>query len=234
MVEPDIMSHYSMRGLTGNEHRLVCWRCRRPQSGCYCSMIEPFDSVPTFVILIHPREARHRLGTGRMAHRVLRNSRLLEGVDFSDNPWVNQAIADPANMPMLLFPGSDAVDLTKLDRTERHGLIAGPRPPLVFVPDGTWSGVRKMLRLSDNLRRLPRISFDPPKPSAYGFRREPHPSCLSTIEAIHQVIELFGARRDKAPEAERLLAPFRSMVAAQLARSPSNAPVSLANRFART
>jgi DTW domain-containing protein YfiP len=156
-----------------------------------------------------------------MAHRVLRNSRLLEGVDFSDNIWVNQAIADSANAPMLLFPGSGAVNLTKLDRAERHGLLAGPRRPLVFVLDGTWSAARKMLRLSDNLSRLPRIGLDPPSPSAYGFRREPHPSCLSTIEAIQQVIELCGAQRESSLEAERLLAPFRSMVIAQLAHSRS-------------
>ncbi|MGH7888025.1 MAG: tRNA-uridine aminocarboxypropyltransferase, partial [Candidatus Binatia bacterium] len=191
---------------------------------CYCSMIEPFESAPPFVILIHPREAKHRLGTGRMAHRVLRNSRLLEGVDFSRHDWVNREIENPANAPMLLFPGPDAVNLTKLELAERRALFAGSRIPLVFVPDGTWNTVRKTLRLSDNLRQLPKICFDPPAPSAYGFRREPRPNYLSTIEAIHQVIQLLRGHCDantRAPGADRMLAAFHFMVEAQLARSPS-------------
>ena len=185
-------------------------------------MIEPFESAPPFVILIHPREAKHRLGTGRMAHRVLRNSHLLEGVDFSRNGWVNQEIENPANAPMLLFPGPEAVNLTKLQPAQRRALFGGSRTPLVFVPDGTWNTVRKMLRLSANLRQLPKICFDPLAPSAYGFRREPRPNYLSTIEAVHQVIELFGGdHHETAHRDERLLAPFRFMVAAQLAHSPS-------------
>jgi DTW domain-containing protein YfiP len=185
-------------------------------------MIAPFESTPRFVILLHPREARHRLGTGRMAHRALGNSRLLEGVDFSRHPWVNQEIDNPANAPMLLFPGPDAVNLTKLEPAGRWALTAAPRTPLVFVPDATWNGVRKILRLSDNLRRLPKICFDPPAPSAYGFRREPRAEYLSTIEAIDQVIKLFaGDGAEGEHRSERLLAPFRFMVAAQLARPRS-------------
>jgi DTW domain-containing protein YfiP len=199
-----------------------CKLCRRPGVNCYCSTIEPFDSTPLFVILVHPREAKHRLGTARMAHRVLRNSRLLEGVDFSRNRWINQAIENPANAPLLLFPGLDAVNLTQIGALERCALLTGSRMPLVFVPDGTWRTARKMLRLSDNLKQLPKICFDPPAPSAYGFRREPRAECLSTIEAIHRVIELFNVDEgDQAQRGGRLLAPFRFMVAAQLARKPS-------------
>ncbi len=72
------------------------------------------------------------------------------------------------------------------------------------------------MRLSDNLRQLPTICFAPPTPSAYGFRREPRPECYSTIEAIHQVIELFndGAAAAAQPRRhDRLLAPFHFMVA---------------------
>ena len=59
---------------------------------CYCALIEPFDSVPRFVILTQPREAKHRFGTGRMAHRCLSNSLLLEGVDFSADERVDREL----------------------------------------------------------------------------------------------------------------------------------------------
>jgi len=204
--------------------RAWCARCRRPGVGCYCSLIEPFDSVPRFVILSQPREAKHRLGTGRMAHSGLANSLWFEGVDFSQHSHVNREIADPANAPMLLFPSPQAVNLSNLTLTERQQLTAGHRAAVVFVLDGTWKSVRKMMRLSDNLRRLPSICFNPSKPSAYGFRREPRPECYSTIEAIHQVIELFSAPDIETAAArrhDRLLKPFHFMVTTQLAYTPS-------------
>ena len=202
------------------QFRAWCSRCRRPGVGCYCALIEPFDSVPRFVILSQPREAKHRLGTGRMAHLGLANSLWFEGVDFSQHSQVNREIADPANAPMLLFPSRQAVNLSKLTPAERQQPSAAPRAALVFVLDGTWKSVRKMMRLSENLRRLPTICFDPPAPSSYGFRREPRPECYSTIEAIHQVIDLFNVPNLEDPTArrhDRLLKAFHFMVATQLA-----------------
>ncbi len=200
-----------------------CGRCRRPRVTCFFALIEPFDSLPRFVILSQPRETKHRLGTGRMAHLGLSNSLWYEGIDFTGHPRVNQVIAAAGNAPMLLYPGASAVNVSQLSWFERRELTTGARTPVVFVLDGTWKSVRKMLRLSANLRALPRICFQPPTPSAYGFRREPRPECYSTIEAIHQVIELFdpstgdgvaGRRHD------RLLKAFHFMVATQLAYSP--------------
>lgn len=205
------------------QFRAWCPRCRRPRVGCYCALIESFDSVPRFVILSQPREAKHRLGTGRMAHLGLANSLWFEGVDFSRHPQVNREIADPANSPMLLFPSRQAVNLSKLTPAERQQLTAAPRTMVVFVLDGTWKSVRKMTRLSENLRRLPAICFDPLAPSAYGFRREPRPECYSTIEAIHQVIDLFNdpnLEGPAAPRHDRLLKPFHFMVEKQLAYTP--------------
>jgi len=206
------------------EFRAWCGRCRRPSATCYCTLLEPFDSLPRFVILSQPRETKHRLGTGRMAYLGLSNALWYEGIDFTQHPQVNQLIADPGTAPMLLYPGRDAVNVSQLNAIERRSLIAGPRTAVVFVLDGTWKSVRKMLRLSVNLGQLPRLCFEPPTPSAYGFRREPRPECYSTVEAIHQVIELFSEPGSEALAARRhdcLLRPFHFMVATQLAYSPA-------------
>jgi DTW domain-containing protein YfiP len=155
---------------------------------------------------------------------LLANSLWFEGVDFRNTRRSNREIADPANAPMLLFPSRQAVNLTNLTLAERQELTAASRAAVVFVLDGTWKSVRKMMRLSDNLRRLPTICFEPQMPSAYGFRREPRPECYSTIEAIHQVIELFnGPAVEQSPALrhDRLLKPFHFMVATQLAYTPS-------------
>jgi len=74
--------------------------------------------------------------------------------------------------------------------------------------------------VSRNLARLPKICFDPPTPSAYRIRREPRPECYSTIEAIHQVIELLtprlGYQAPFLPPHDNLLAVFRSVIDRQL------------------
>ena len=210
--------------LARGDYRPSCRRCRRPLSGCYCSLIRSFDSDPRFIILSQPREAKHRLGTGRMAHLCLSNSVLIEGVDFTLDSCVNREIDDPLNFPVLLYPSSDSIDLSKLNGGERSALIPSRQRLVVFVLDGTWKSARKMIRSSQNLMRLPAISFAPVTPSAYRIRRQPRPQCYSTIEAIHQVIELFaphGAGRGAAARPhDNLLAVFAALVDRQLTYTP--------------
>ena len=220
MLEADIIAHPPARWLDRTEYRLFCCRCRRPRSGCYCSLVQPFESDPRFIILTQPREAKHRLGTGRMAHLCLANSLLFEGVDFSADKRVNREINNPANCPVLLHLSPSSINLSRLLWSERQTLFPNHRKLVVLVLDGTWKSVSKMIRLSKNLARLPMICFDPPTPSAYRIRREPRPQCYSTIEAIHQVIELFTPRLDhQAPflkPHDNLLAVFRSVIDRQL------------------
>jgi tRNA-uridine aminocarboxypropyltransferase len=206
------------------EFRPRCFRCRRPRSSCYCPLITPFESQPRFVILTQPREAKHRFGTGRMAHLCLRNSLLVEGVDLSGNETVRRELNNPRAFPVLLFPRDDALNLSCMTPLERATLTQPERQLLVFVLDGTWKSVRKMIRLSPNLAKLPALSFDPPTPSNYRIRRQPKPFCYSTIEAVHQVIELLAPQqpddtRDAAPQ-DNLLTVFRSVIEQQLTFTP--------------
>ena len=220
MLDGEFITHRSARWLDRAKYRFFCYRCRRPRSGCYCALISPFESEPRFIILTQPREAKHRLGTGRMAHLCLANSSLFEGVDFSEDKRVNREIHDPASCPVLLYLSPSSINLTRQRWRERKTLFPGNRKLVVFVLDGTWKSVRKMIRSSRNLARLPKICFDPPAPSAYRIRREPRPECYSTIEAIHQVIELLTPRLGyQAPflsPHDNLLAVFRSVIERQL------------------
>ena len=48
------------------------------------------------------------------------------------------------------------------------------------------------MRLSQNLKDLPRISFDNDARSNFRIRKQPKSECLATVEAIHKTIELLG------------------------------------------
>jgi len=207
------------------KHRASCTACRRPREACYCSLVEPFDSRPRFVILTQPREAKHRFGTGRIAHLCVRNSLLIEGVDFSEDARVNRELHAPMTFPVLLYPGKDSIDLSVQPADERFALAPGGKALVVFVLDGTWKSVRKMIRLSRNLASLPAIRFMPPGASNYRLRRQPKPHYYSTVEAIHHVIEHFNPSSDgggsrRAMPHDNLLKVFNAVVARQLAYAP--------------
>ncbi len=143
------------------------------------------------------------------------------GVDFDAHPEVQALIRDPANYPVLLHPGRDALNLSAVAasdsalqplRTELQS-----RRLVVFLVDATWSLGRKMLRLSPSLQRLPRLMFTPSAPSRYLIKQQPHAGCLSTLEATHELmLVLARAGVDDYPLPEQLLQLFHRMQDFQL------------------
>ena len=174
------------------QFRELCTACLQPQFSCYCQENRAFDPGIKFVVLIHPIEVRRRIATGRMAHLNLSNSELIAGHDYSENPKVNSILTDPSNHCVMLYPGPLSANLSKMSSDDRKNIIPENKKLVIFVIDGTWATARKMVRLSANLKDLPRICFTPERPSNFKVRKQPAPECFSTIEAIHQTIELLG------------------------------------------
>lgn len=179
-------------------HRAHCRVCNRPESVCLCGLIEPFDTWTRFVILMHPKEARkQKCGTGRLCHLVLKNSRLHIGVDFTDDHEVRKLIEDPDYTSVLLFPTPHAVNLS---RDGYRSLIGHDGRLQIFIVDGTWSLAGKILRLSENLRALPAVSFTPRQPSNFQFKKQPRVEYLSTLESIHLLLELGREQGVESPD----------------------------------
>lgn len=218
----DLVTHPLPRTLGSGKplpgQRPVCPACRKARNTCYCARIQSFNSGPRFVILIHPKESRKRIGTGRLSHLCLRNSELIEGIDFTDDARVNEILRDRASWPVVLYPGREALDISAAAGADLESLVPAEKQLVIVVIDGSWSCAQKMLRLSSNLRRLPQIQFTPSRRSIYEIRRQPREGCLSSLEAIHFVIERFnGSNRWRSdPGHENLLEVFRFMIAQQL------------------
>ena len=160
-----------------------------------------------------------------MSHLCLENSHLITGEDFSAHALVNQLIDNSDHQPVMLYPGEDSINLSDLHGEEYNVPFSLNKKLVIFVIDGTWTTARKMVRLSKNLSALPRISFSLDTPSNFRVRKQPAPDCYSTIEAIHQVIELVGPHYG-FPTATRqhdnLLAVFDKMVEQQLRFIPEH------------
>lgn len=207
------------QNLNKPHYRTMCSACSQPDFSCYCQQVKPFDSKIDFVVLIHPIEAKRRIATGRMSHQCLKNSHLVKGQNYTEDKTVNTLITDSNYHSMILYPGATSKNLSMLQETEKENLFPKDKKLRIFVIDGTWATARKMIRQSENLKTLPRICFSPTKPSTFRVRKQPHPNCYSTIEAIHHTIELVGESQGfsvKERLHDNLLHVFDYMVERQL------------------
>lgn len=156
------------------------------------------------VLLQHMRERKVAIGTARIAHLALEGSELFVGVDFSANRRIQSLAAARDGSVAVLFPGEGAAPAAAL---------AGKLETLIVV-DGTWSLARKLLRVNPALQALPRIGLTPARAGNYRIRKEPAAHCLSTVEAVAQVLsELEG----EPARFEAMLAAFDKMVDRQIA-----------------
>ena len=213
------MERMRAAGIDGGavEFREVCWSCRRPKALCLCPSEPPMPTRTRVVLLMHPMEWKHeKCTTGRLTCLNLRNSEIIPGLRFGDDPRYRALVDDPANFPVLLYPGKDAFDLSS------GGFPAaelGDRRLVVFLIDSTWACAKAILRESPCLRALPCVKFTPTVPSRYVIKRQPDPLCLSTIEATHELLlALENAGLDAYPDKERLLRSFFAMRDYQLKR----------------
>lgn len=187
--------------------RLECARCRRPQSGCYCNAVTPVATRTRVLILQHPREHEKAVNTARIAALALPSAELVVGIDFHSSARVRALLADPERPPVLLYPGPGARDLES---------DPPPHPVTLVVVDGTWHQARSLLRKNPQLLALPCYAFAPEAPSEYRIRREPRPEYVSTIEALACALPYLEPQRERE-RFQALLAPFRAMVAHQVA-----------------
>ena len=193
--------------------RTTCSSCFRAESLCLCHWIKPFHSTAArFVILLHPKEARRTIGTARIVRLCMPETVVIQGKgqDFDQDPRLEALLKDPTCQPLLLFPGPKAMPLSPAADSGRR--------PLVFLIDGTWPQAKKMLATSARLQSIPQVRLSGTRRSDYRFRRQPAPHCLSTVEAVHQVIEELRPvlpNSSEGPEAN-LLTVFRQLVDSQL------------------
>ena len=170
------------------------------------------------MILQHPAEFRKAIGTARLAHLCIRDSVFVVGVEVEKDPKIVSLLASDEHECVLLYPGKEAWDIRKTGDELRARLRRNGRRLTVFVVDGTWNCAKKLLATNPRIAALPRISFTGTRPSEYRIRKQPASYCLSSIEAIQQVLEVL----DPAVSHGHLLEVFRWMVNRQISYRPTS------------
>lgn len=196
-----------------DEPRQECARCGRPVTACYCAHVTQLPTRTKVVVLQHPRERHKAIGTARIAALCLPSSEIVVGVDFTHDRHARALLSNPEAPAVLLYPSDDARDL----RTDP------PQGPVTLVVvDGTWHHAKTLLRENPWLHDLPKVAFQPDRPSEYRIRREPREDYVSTIEAM---VHALGMLEGDSARFQALLTPFRAMVDTQLHfASQGNAP----------
>jgi len=212
----------------------------RPSSTCICKHISPFHTKTRFIILMHPKEYRkEKVGTGLMTKLQLENSEIIVGIDFTNNNRVNEILTKEKSCSFLLYPGQDNFNLSIRKKPEINSFMGNN--PHIFLLDGTWPCARKMFKLSKNLQKLKRVSFDNKIKSKFIIKQQPKALCLSTIESVYTVLNLLKKADLEQCETKGFLIPFEKMIAYQLEymlnpnsknyRSTANREISPKNRY---
>ena len=198
--------------------RKFCWTCHRPTVACFCTLTRPFLSFADFALIVHPYEARSTVGTAWILRRSISNIKWFrsKGTGLDVDPSFLEMLSAPDRVPLLLFPGTKAFNLSQDSAEAWQGLVPNSQRPLFIVIDGTWTQAHAMLRKSMLLRSLPRVSFETIQLSEYGFKKQPHQACLSSVEGVHRVIEVLASRGwghlPALREHDQMIEIFRSMV----------------------
>lgn len=187
----------------------------RPSSTCICKHINSFQTNTRFIILMHPKEyKKEKNGTGIMTKLQLENSEIIVDVDFTHNNRVNEILNNEKSCSFLLYPGKDNFNLSNSKSSEINAFIGNHS--YIFLLDGTWSCARKMLKLSKNLQKLKRVSFDNTIKSKFIIKQQPESLCLSTIESVYTVLNLLKEGNIEQCDTKDFLIPFEKMIEYQV------------------
>jgi DTW domain-containing protein YfiP len=181
------------------------------------------DAVPTVenkvrvLILQHPQEQDHALGTAGLLAATLAHARLAIGLSWRN---LGHALGEPVEARDwgVLYLGSAhatgqgplvAVDRKGETLPDQEAALSGLKGLIVL--DGNWAQAKALWWRNAWLTKLRRLVIVPDGPSLYGsLRKEARPDAVSTLEAVALAL---SALEEDPNVREKVLAPFRELVA---------------------
>jgi DTW domain-containing protein len=182
--------------------------------------IAPFDTRLQIVILQHPQEQDHALGTAALTVQHFRHAVLKVGLSWPSLSKILGRQVDPHRWAVLylgsakaaaIAPGREVVLLNRRGQAELNQDRLLHDIEGVVLLDGSWSQAKALWWRNAWMLKCRRVILGPSRPSRYGrLRREPRRDGLSTIEAA----ALLVSRLENRPEIETVLTTsFEKLVA---------------------
>ena len=181
-----------------------CEKCQKLQQSCICAEVKPQKTRLHVLILQHPQEPDHELGSALLTHLTLPNSTLKIGLSWRNlSAVLGQKEVTPGEWAVL-YLGSGVKNEggarpNPLQCVSQKGAPIPTPEGLrgIIVLDGSWSQAKTLWWRNAWLLKCRRIILTPQYKSLYKeLRKEPRRECLSTIESIAEVLELLGEKTE--------------------------------------
>lgn len=183
--------------------RFKCPACQRPPDYCYCARISKVANTCPVFILQDVREAKHPIGTARIATLSLSHAEMVtldpDKPDTSAD-LLGKIFSRPLNNPALIYPGDNARPVCDLVAGES---CAGRPPDLLFI-DASWGRSLRLLKLFPALGALPSFALGGLPASRYRIRKQPSLGAVSTLEAIVSTLQQVEPALDCSPMLETM------------------------------
>ncbi|HEX9523661.1 MAG TPA: tRNA-uridine aminocarboxypropyltransferase [Reyranella sp.] len=175
------------------------------------------DNKVAILILQHPQEQDHVLGTAGLLRQTLTHAKLSVGLSWRN---LGHALGEPGEAKdwgVLYLGSAHAAGKGPLVALNQKGEPLADQDSArrglrgIVVLDGNWAQAKALWWRNAWLTRLRRFVVVPDGPSLYGgLRKEARLDAVSTLEAV--ALALSVLENDPALR-EKLLAPFRELIA---------------------
>lgn len=161
-----------------------CDKCGLPDINCICNTISKVKTKAKIWILSTEKEFYRPSNTARILKLVNPESTEIYLWERTKKPEeLIKNIKKDIYDVYLVFP-EESRDVEHVKVINYHA----DRVPVFILLDGTWKEAKKILRKSEYLKELPRISLNVDFKSEYNLRRGVVEGNLCTIEAAIEVI----------------------------------------------
>jgi len=208
-----------------------CAQCQKDLALCICKEIQPQATDLHVLILQHPQEPDHEIGSARLMHLALPNSTLKIGLSWPNlGAVLGHKNINPKHWAVLYLgsglKSEEKIEKKPLQFVSQKGNPIDPPNELegIVILDGSWSQAKSLWWRNAWLLKLQRIILTPQHKSLYReLRKEPRRECLSTIESVAETLELLG---EKPEVSEHLRMLFSQLLSAKrrLNRKPPPTP----------
>ncbi|AQS10342.1 DTW domain protein [Clostridium saccharobutylicum] len=163
-----------------------CNKCGLPTINCICNIVPKIETKTKIWILSTEREFSRPSNTARLLKLVNPESTELILWERTNAPEkLIEYINSEEYEIYILFPmENDDLSESKFEYKSSEKI------PAFIILDGTWKEARRILRKSDYLKNLPRVSLNTIHKSEYTLRRGASEGELCTIEAAIEVLQL--------------------------------------------
>ena len=175
---------------------MTCEQCQKPPELCICNEIKAQETQLHVLILQHPQEPDHEIGSARLAHLALPNSTLKIGLSWRNlAAALGEKEANPAQWAVLYLGSGVKGEMSRpqpLQFVSQKGAPVAAPDHLegILILDGTWSQAKSLWWRNAWLLKLRRVILTPQRKSLYKeLRKEPRRECLSTIESIAETLD---------------------------------------------